>query len=156
MKFHGVMVYVIRDGKILFLIRNKKNDTVHKQGFYVSLGGKIEPGESIEDAAKREAQEEAGITIRELQPKGVLYFKNFGPHKDDWVDFLFFAEEFTGEPKDGNEGAFVWVDIDKIHTLPMYEGDKVYLHEALKNNFIVMEFTYDQHTYITSKILKKY
>lgn len=156
MKFHGVMVYVIRDGKMLFLVRNKQHDTVHKQGLYVSLGGKIEPGESIEDAAKREALEEAGITINSLQPKGVLYFKNFGPNKDDWVDFLYFAQDFTGEPRDGNEGSFTWVDIKKIQKVPMYEGDRIYLKEAMENNFIVMEFTYDQHTYISSKILKKY
>lgn len=153
MKYHGVMIYVIRDGKMLFLIRNKKNDTVHKQGFYVSLGGKIEPGESILDCAKREAKEEAKITINTLHLKGVLYFKNFGQNKDDWVDFLLFTEDFSGEPMDGNEGSCAWVDIKDISTLPMYEGDKIYLRKALKNNFIVMEFTYDQHTYISSKII---
>lgn len=155
MKKQATMVYLVKDNKMLFLVRKKENDTVHKQGYYLPIGGKVEPGESIEDCARREVLEESGIKVNTLDLKGVLHFRSFGSDKDDWVDFLFVSEDFEGEPVDGNEGTFEWVDIDKILDLPLYEGDKVYFPEVLQNNLVVMEFLYDGHKYISSKVIKR-
>lgn len=49
-----------------------------KRGFgagrWNGFGGKLEQGESIEEAAKREFLEEAGITVGEIDKRGVLEF----------------------------------------------------------------------------------
>ena len=34
-------------------------------GKYAGIGGKVEPGETVEEAAKREVEEEIGVTIPE-------------------------------------------------------------------------------------------
>ncbi|CAN0312523.1 unnamed protein product, partial [Ectocarpus fasciculatus] len=38
------------------------------------FGGKVESGESVDEAAKRELMEEAGVTARELSLRGRLVF----------------------------------------------------------------------------------
>lgn len=154
MKKQGVMVYVQKDDRLLFLVRNKENDTVHKQGMLLSIGGKVEEGESLKDAAIREAQEEAGITLGSLELRGVLYFRKFGTEVHDWVDFLYVCKEFSGTPRTGNEGSFVWKEIAEIDTLNIYEQDKVFLDLMLKHSFFVAEFLCDGQEMVEYTVLK--
>ncbi|CAN0571511.1 unnamed protein product, partial [Ectocarpus sp. 12 AP-2014] len=44
------------------------------EGKWNGFGGKVESGESVEEAAKRELMEEAGVTARELSLRGRLIF----------------------------------------------------------------------------------
>lgn len=154
MKKHATMVYLLKEGKILFLKRNKLNDDVHKKGFYLPIGGKVESGESIEDCAIREVFEESGVKVRDLELKAILYFIGFGENRDDWIDYVFVSSHFMGEPIEGNEGTFEWVLVDDIGNLTLYEGDRIFLPLVLKKKMTIMEFKYDQHTYISSKIIK--
>jgi 8-oxo-dGTP pyrophosphatase MutT (NUDIX family) len=59
----ATLVFVVRDGKILLI--NKK--TGLGKGKVNGPGGKVEKGESPEDCAVRECQEELGITVSNLQ-----------------------------------------------------------------------------------------
>ncbi len=136
MKMHAVATYLLRGDSVLLLIRNKKNDTVHRQGVYLPVGGKVEKSESIETAAKREVKEESGIVVNSLQLKAVVHGRST---TSDWVHFIFFSHNFSGEPVDGNEGSFIWVPINQIHTAPMYEGDCRVFQDCLKHNFIVVD-----------------
>lgn len=148
------MLYIIKDNKILFLVRDKKNDTVHEQGKLLSIGGKVEEGEAIEDTVIREAKEEANITIIKPELRAVLYFRNFGTERNDWVDFLFVSNDFSGEPTAGNEGNFVWKDVSDINTLNIYKQDKVYLDLLQKYSFFVAEFLCEGHEMVEYKLLK--
>ncbi len=59
-------VYVIKkDGKFLFVQRSKHKKTL--PGAWAFPSGTVEPGESIEAAAKREAMEEIGVTVKPLK-----------------------------------------------------------------------------------------
>ena len=50
-----------------------------KRGFgagrWNGFGGKVHDGESIEEAARRELKEEAGITVGKMKPAGILEFE---------------------------------------------------------------------------------
>ena len=48
------------------------------------VGGHIEPGESPEEAARREAYEEAGARLRELHVLGYQRLRLFGPRPDSY------------------------------------------------------------------------
>lgn len=139
----ATMVYLLRDNQVLFLVRKKKNDTTHKQGMYLSIGGKIEPGESILESAIREIREESTIEVSNLELRGVLHFVNWGADRHDWVDFVFVGSDFKGDPQNGNEGSFEWVNQDSLENIPLYESNKQFLPEILKSNFVVMEYIYD-------------
>lgn len=72
-----------------------------KRGFgagrWNGFGGKIDPGETIEQAATRELKEEAGITAIDLRPRGVISF-TFEKEPDTKCEVNIFAtSKFTGE-----------------------------------------------------------
>src|ERR1700722_1651241 len=154
MKKQTTGVYLIKDNKILFLVRNKKNDKMHKKGMYLSIGGHVELGEGIEEAAIREVKEESGINVHSVDLRGVLYFRGQNTGEYDVVMFLFTSSDFTGEPIAGREGTFEWVDIDKIQNVNLYEGDKIFHGLLKKHEFFVIEFLYKGFEMINYKILK--
>lgn len=79
-------------------------------------GGKIEPGESAEQALVRELDEELGIhaTVGPLVTRIRHNYRNGGA-----VDLQFFVvREFTGEINNRIYAQFVWAKLD---TLPEYD-----------------------------------
>lgn len=86
-------ILVINDGKILCASR------MSSEGI-CGPGGHIEEGETPEDAALREAQEEFNIVPLNILPLGV-YKDSTGRYCDTMV---YFTDQFTGKPKaDGAE-----------------------------------------------------
>ena len=90
-------------------------------GQWAAIGGAIEPDESPQDAARREAEEEAGVTV-ELGPiLGVLggpQFRMTYPNGDQtsYVSTVFAATVVGGSPQpDGEEtSAVAWWDPDHL------------------------------------------
>jgi len=73
-------------------------------------GGYLEPGESVEETARREALEEMGLVVGELALVGVYSgpdFHWFAPNGDEIynVTVAFVSRDFRGEARaDGEEG----------------------------------------------------
>lgn len=86
----GVGVLVIRDGRIL--CGKRHNDSGY--GLICGPGGHGEKGESPEQAAYRETEEEFGISPKELIPVGI------GPFEPEsgLRSHIFLCTEFEGEP----------------------------------------------------------
>jgi 8-oxo-dGTP diphosphatase len=66
-----VAVGVLLDGAGNFLLTSRPEGKVYA-GYWEFPGGKVEAGEDIEEALRRELQEELGITIAAAQPWQVL------------------------------------------------------------------------------------
>ena len=62
-----VAVGVLFDAAGRFLLTSRPSDKVYA-GYWEFPGGKLEPGESVEVALRRELHEELGITIGAAQP----------------------------------------------------------------------------------------
>jgi NAD+ diphosphatase len=58
----AIIVLVERDGRLL-LARSHR----HPAGFYSVLAGFVEPGETLEEAVRREVQEEVGLEIADIR-----------------------------------------------------------------------------------------
>ena len=118
------LVHLERDGKYLMLHRVKKErDENHDK--WVGIGGKFEPGESPEDCAVREVFEETGLTMRSWSYRGIVTFVS-----DEWGTeymHLFHSTDFTGSVKECDEGVLEWVDKQALLSLPIWEGDKIFL-----------------------------
>ena len=118
------LVHLERDGKYLMLHRVKKERDENRDK-WVGIGGKFEPGESPEDCALREVYEETGLVMKSWAYRGIVTFVS-----DTWGTeymHLFHSADCTGSVKDCDEGVLEWVDKKVLLTLPIWEGDKIFL-----------------------------
>jgi 8-oxo-dGTP diphosphatase len=70
-----------------------------------------------------------------LQLCGTVSWPGFGPEGEDWFGFLFRVDSWTGEPRTENaEGPLEWVDLDRLPTLPLWEGDRHFLPLIFEEN----------------------
>src|SRR3989344_8079112 len=77
------------------------------EGRWNGFGGKIQDGETIEEAARREMEEESGIVAINLEKAGILTFE----FKDDPTLLevhLFKIHDFEGEPIESEEMRPIW------------------------------------------------
>ncbi|MDO4709535.1 MAG: 8-oxo-dGTP diphosphatase [Pseudomonadota bacterium] len=125
----GTLGYILSpDGKkVLMVHRNARANDEHL-GKYNGLGGKLEANEDVMTGMIREIREEAGIECTALNLRGTISWPGFGKNGEHWLGFIFLITAFEGEPYTKNpEGSLQWVERDRLHTLPMWEGDRHFL-----------------------------
>src|SRR5690606_32641596 len=68
------------------------------KGWWVAPGGKMESGESIAEAVKREYREETGLSISKVQLASVFTVLMIDGENifDEWMMFSFKAADFAG------------------------------------------------------------
>ncbi|MBE6992995.1 MAG: 8-oxo-dGTP diphosphatase [Ruminococcaceae bacterium] len=118
------LCYIEKDGQYLMLHRVKKENDINKDK-WIGIGGKFEERESPEDCIRREALEETGIILRNLNYRGIITFVT-----DKWETeymHLFTSDDFTGELKTCDEGNLEWIDKSKLLSLDIWEGDRIFL-----------------------------
>lgn len=145
------LCYVEQDGRYLMLHRVKKQNDLN-EGKWIGVGGKFEEGESPEDCLLREVKEETGLTLTEYRLRGIVTFLS-----QKWESeymFLYTATGFVGDLIPCNEGNLEWVDIDKIESLPLWEGDKIFL-KLLRENapLFSLKLSYDMEDNLISAVL---
>ena len=118
------LCYIEKDGSYLMLHRVKKVNDENRDK-WIGIGGKFEEAESPEDCMRREMREETGLTPQKWQYRGIVTFVS-----DEWGTeymHLFRCTEFTGEIKECDEGELEWIRKDQLLSLPIWEGDKIFL-----------------------------
>ncbi len=85
----GARVILVR-GDAVLLVRH-----AYRAGWFLPGGG-VDKRETLEEAARREALEEAGATIRALRLLGV--YADFSEAKEDYIA-VFGSEAFDWEPR---------------------------------------------------------
>ncbi len=144
-----VICYLIKDEKVLMLFRDKKEVDINK-GKWIGVGGHIEKGESPEKAIIREVWEETTLCVNKCEPVAdiTFYFKN-----DVEVMHVFTCTDFSGEV-DYNcpEGTLEWIPVDKLFSIPLWEGDKLFLKPIFnKEPFFEMMMKYEGDTLVEYK-----
>jgi len=120
----STLCYIEKDGKYLMLHRiKKKNDVNHDK--WIGIGGHIEENETPKACILREAYEETGLTLLDTAYRGVVDF--FSDEYPNERMHLFTATEYTGEMIACDEGDLEWISKSKLLSLPLWEGDKIFL-----------------------------
>ena len=142
------LCYIEKDGKYLMLHRVKKENDLNRDK-WVGIGGKFEAGESPEECNSREALEETGLALHSQRYCGIVTFVS-----DKWGTeymHLFHSTNFSGEIKDCDEGNLEWVKISDIYSLPLWQGDKIFLRLIEKEvPFFSLKLVYEGETLITA------
>ena len=121
---NSALCYLLRGNDVLMLHRVKKKNDINKDK-WIGIGGKFEPEEAPEECLLREAKEETGLTLTSWRCRGIVTFLNEGGEGD--YMYLFTADGFQGELIECDEGNLEWVSREFLGTLPMWEGDKIFL-----------------------------
>jgi mutator protein MutT len=115
-RIHVVAAVVQRRGRFLLCRRPS-----HKRhgGCWEFPGGKVHPGESLADAARRELAEELGVSVTMT---GRVHASIPDPGSVFIVDFLEVA--VRGRPVLTEHSALAWVELAQLATLQMAPSDR--------------------------------
>lgn len=97
-----------------------------KRGFgadkWNGFGGKVEEGETIEDAMHREMREEMGTSVKNLEKRAVIEFETEGELEIQEVH-VFHGDTLEQEPAETEEMKPEWFYIDEIPFKDMWPDD---------------------------------
>ncbi len=82
------------DGKVLLCRRLKAPEA----GFWNIVGGKVDMMEPSFEAARREAQEESGLTIGKVDYLCTVE-EIVAADRQHWVSLIYMTRDFSGEPR---------------------------------------------------------
>ena len=159
----------MRDTTLLFLIKKSADSksgvgqvgkvseiclAMKKRGFgagrWNGVGGKCNPGESIEDATIRETYEEISVKVSknsitgDFKKMAELEFLFADPTKSGWNQMVhvFVAEKWEGEPAESEEMKPEWYKIKDIPFKDMWPDDPFWLPKVIDGNFVKASFTF--------------
>ena len=120
-----------------------RENTGYMDGYYGVIAGHIEPGETVVQAAAREAAEEAGVVIlpKDTEVVGVMHRQD----GDERIDFFLRVHKWLGEPY--NNEPYKCADLDWFHLDALPDNMVPYVYQALlnyKNNRWFDEFGWEE------------
>ena len=142
------LCHIEKDCKYLMLHRVKKENDLNRDK-WVAIGGKFEDKESPEECNAREVFEETGLTLHSARYCGIVTFVS-----DKWGTeymHIFHSADFSGELTTCDEGELCWVDIKDIYSLPIWQGDKIFLKLLEeKAPFFSLKLEYEGETLVNA------
>ena len=134
----ATLVFVMRDGEILLI--DKK--TGLGKGKVNGPGGKVDPGETVEQCAIRECREELSIEVSELE--------HLGEHKFQFTNgysihcWVYRTTSFQGEATESPEAAPLWTGMDAISYDRMWEDDRIWLPMVIDGQAFTARWIFDE------------
>ena len=124
------------------------------EGRWNGFGGKVMEGESIEEAAHRELEEECGIVGIGLNKVGIMEFE----FKDDPTVLevhLFKVSDFSGEPVETDEMRPIWFGETEVPFDSMWPDDKLWFPYFIAGQKFRAKFSLEDKDTLTDYDIKR-
>jgi 8-oxo-dGTP diphosphatase len=138
----ATLLFVVTDGRVLLIEKQRGLGA----GKVNAPGGRIEPGESPEQCAVRETNEELRITPTGIDFAGELQFQFVGDNDlggHSIHGYVFTASGYDGNPTETDEAVPLWCDLDAIPYHRMWADDAYWVPLMLAGRRFVGRFIFD-------------
>ena len=147
-----VFPLIHEEGKILLGMKKRGFGALKFNGF----GGKVEDGETVDQAAARELEEECCITATSLKKMGLIHFSQVHRPEQTSEVHVYLCSSWSGEPVESEEMAPQWFDTGSIPFDCMWPDDRYWMPLFLAGKQFVGSFVFDQeNTNIESHTLSE-
>lgn len=132
------LILITNDSKIALSQKKRGFGAGNLNGY----GGKVKPGESIENAALRELQEEAGVVAGNLEKVATNFFHTGSEILECHV---FLLKDYSGDFVESEEMSYpTWYTYDEIPYDNMWQDDKYWLRRVLDGEKLIGNFVFDE------------
>ena len=142
----ATLCFIIRDNQVLLIRKNRGLGA----GKINAPGGRLEIGETPNECAIRETQEEVGLTPIGVQERGQLHFQFADGYSLHCT--VFTASDFSGELIETDEALPLWTAIDAIPYQEMWADDIHWLPGVLNGGTFRGYFHFDNETMLTNNV----
>lgn len=147
--------------KQLTLCLVRKDDQVllgmKKRGFgagrWNGFGGKLEPGETVEEAVAREMFEESGVKLSDMEKVGQFDFEFYDKLGHILEVHLFTSGNFEGDPIETEEMLPRWFGINEIPFDEMWADDRHWFPLFLEGKKFKGRFLFGENDSVLEKEL---
>ncbi len=143
-KLRQVSLCLLVDGGRLLLALKKRS---FGKGKWNGIGGKQKDGETIEQTAVRETQEEIGVTPTSMRKVATLNFYFEGDTSDrNWNQqvIVFIVDRWEGTPSESEEMFPRWFDKNAIPFGSMWDDDAYWLPKVLEGRELTGYFLFGE------------
>ncbi len=123
----AVHVLLLRGNNVLLL---QRMDTGYEDGNYSVVGGHLDGGETVRQAAVRETLEEAGVAV-DLKDVNVVGVMHRRAHNEERIDFFVAVDRWQGEIENREPHKCAELSWHSFDRLP--ENVIPYVRQALTN-----------------------
>ncbi len=128
----GVGAVVFRENRVLLVKRNQPPG----EGLWAIPGGRLDLGETMQEAAEREVMEETGVIIRARNPVytfDLIERDDRGRIRFHYVIVDLLADYISGEPNPRSDASEArWIDLKELDELPLSKSTRTFLKEEIK------------------------
>jgi mutator protein MutT len=154
---NATLLLIVDNDKILLGMKKRG----FGQGKWNGFGGKLNDGETIEDAVVREMEEESGVIVKKEKLEKVaelnFTFPNVVKEKEfDQLVHVFVVREWGGEPSESEEMLPKWFSTNELPFENMWNDDAIWLPKILAGEKLKADFVFgeDNQTIANYKINK--
>jgi 8-oxo-dGTP pyrophosphatase MutT (NUDIX family) len=135
------LVFFVEGSRVLLAMKKRG----FGKGKWNGVGGKVEPGESIEQSMVREAQEEIGVKPLKWEKVAFHDLTNYRDGTDPIriQGHTFLCHKWQGKPVETEEMAPHWFDINDLPYDEMWQDDPVWFPHVFAGNKVRTAFEFD-------------
>ncbi len=142
----ATLVFVVKGDQILLIDKKRGLGAGNING----PGGRIDAGETPEQCAVREVQEELCITPTGVRLAGELFFQFVDGYSIH--GYVYRADDFIGTPTETDEAVPHWFSVDQIPYEKMWADDRHWLPLLLERRLFVGRFVFDGSRMLSDEV----